>query len=349
MPVEPQVHSDDFRCRSRRVACDARRVSAPIHDDEPDTGEHVARALLRAECPQWAESPLEYVGPSGTDNAMWRVRCGATPDVVVRLPRRTDAIAKIDREALVLRRLAGHHLGDGIATPRLRHLGSAQEVFPHPWCVLEWIDGADAWTARAELGGQPSDRRRSFAEQLAGAVTAIGALDPDGLDPRPVGARGGPIDAIVERLDAWLDDPQWHAAELIDVDAVRRAADDTEVVGAAANDDRAVNHRTVHGDLIPSNLLVDGGRLTAVLDWGGVGVGDPAQDLAPAWAVLDADQRAVFRATVGVDDDTWRRGRTFELEHAVGGILYYVPRRHPLGDIMTRTLRHVLDDARAER
>jgi hypothetical protein len=67
-----------------------------------------------------------------------------------------------------------------------------------------------------------------------------------------------------------------------------------------------------------------------------------AQDLAPAWAVLEARGRAVFREAVGADEASWIRGRTFELEHAVGGVLSYVPRRHPLGDVMARTLDRIL-------
>lgn len=108
--------------------------------------------------------------------------------------------------------------------------------------------------------------------------------------------------------------------------------------------DDTVDTRFVHGDLIPGNLLVRSGRLSAIIDWGGAGHGDPAQDLAPAWSVLDRRSRNVFRLAVGADDATWVRARTIELEHAVGGVLYYVPRRHVLGEVMARTLRRILDD-----
>jgi aminoglycoside phosphotransferase (APT) family kinase protein len=36
----------------------------------------------------------------------------------------------------------------------------------------------------------------------------------------------------------------------------------------------------VHGDVLPHNLLADDGRVTALLDWEFVHVGDPAEDLA---------------------------------------------------------------------
>jgi aminoglycoside phosphotransferase (APT) family kinase protein len=90
--------------------------------------------------------------------------------------------------------------------------------------------------------------------------------------------------------------------------------------------------------------LVTDGRLTSIIDWGSAGCGDRAQDLAPAWAVLERGSRAVFRAAIEVDDAAWVRGRTFKLEQAVGGVLYYAPRGHSLGDVMARTLERILQD-----
>ena len=147
------------------------------------------------------------------------------------------------------------------------------------------------------------------------------------------------MEPLLARLERWLDDPRWRAPELIDVERVRHLAADALHVPDAA--------RTcfVHGDLIPGNLLVRSGRLTAILDWGGAGYGDPSQDLAPAWSVLGPAGRRRFREIVGADDAAWVRGRTIELEHAVGGVVYYVPRGHPLGDVMARTLSRILDEA----
>ena len=98
----------------------------------------------------------------------------------------------------------------------------------------------------------------------------------------------------------------------------------------------------VLGDLIPGNLLVADARLTAVLDWGALGAGDPAQDLIPAWAVLNVAGAAAFRDVLDVDAPSWSRGRGFALEQAVGGIVTYTSRRHPLGEVMQRTLDRLL-------
>lgn len=315
-------------------ACDARGVTERIHDDEPDTSEPVVRILLTAECPQWSASRIQYLESSGTDNAMWRVRLDDQPDVVVRLPRRPGAAAGVERELAVLQQVERSRVRSIVATPSVRHVGQPHEAFPHHWSVLEWIDGSDAWTERADLAGRSLD---SLAHDLAQSVRLIGEVTVVGVQQRPPGSRGGPLLPLLERLDGWLDNPQWNAACLVDVASIKRlAAEALEVA------DEPVIEGFVHGDLIPGNLLVDQGRLTAIIDWGGAGRGDTAQDLAPAWAVLTTAERPAFREALGADDAAWLRGRVFELEHAVGGVLYYVPRRHPLGDVMTRTLGRIL-------
>jgi aminoglycoside phosphotransferase (APT) family kinase protein/GNAT superfamily N-acetyltransferase len=304
-----------------------------IHDDEPDTGEATVRALLASELPAIADLPLSYVRSSGTDNAMWRLRRSHGDDLVVRLPRRPHAAEGVDREVALLQALADRWTS-AVRIPTVRHVGEPHEAFPHRWSVLDWLDGTDAWTARRSI-----DDPDALAVELADAVLAIGALRDLPLQVRPPGRRGGPIGPLVRSLERWLDEPRWDAASLVDVAGVRRlAAEALEVA------DEQVAVGCTHGDLIPGNLLLGDGRLCGVIDWGGAGHGDLAQDLAPAWSVLDAGSRDVFRRSMGVDDAAWIRGRTFELEHAVGGVLYYVPRRHPLGDAMARTLDRILRD-----
>ncbi len=108
--------------------------------------------------------------------------------------------------------------------------------------------------------------------------------------------------------------------------------------------DEVVPDRFVHGDLIPGNVLVTHGRLSAVIDWGGAGIGDAALDLVPAWAILDRGGRGVFRAATGATPAAWLRGRAFALEQAVGGVLRYVPTRHTLAAVMQRSLDWILTD-----
>src|SRR5258706_239884 len=63
-----------------------------------------------------------------------------------------------------------------------------------------------------------------------------------------------------------------------------------------------------HGDPLPGNLLFEGGRLTAVIDFGGLKAGDPACDLQPAWNTFSGASRRLFREAMALDDATWLRG-----------------------------------------
>lgn len=73
----------------------------------------------------------------------------------------------------------------------------------------------------------------------------------------------------------------------------------------------------VHGDVTPTNLLVREGRLSAVIDFGAMAVGDPACDLMIAWTFFGGAERSVFRDALGLDDGTWERGRGWALWKAL--------------------------------
>ncbi len=79
----------------------------------------------------------------------------------------------------------------------------------------------------------------------------------------------------------------------------------------------------MHGDLLPGNLLVVEGRLSAVIDFGGLNVGDPACDLQAAWNVFAGESRRRYRAELEVDDASWVRGRGWALYQAVLALPYY--------------------------
>ncbi len=255
-------------------------MAGRIHDDEHDTSESTVRALLAAQCPQWSGLAMSYLDTSGTDNAMWRVHVPSGDDVVVRLPRRARSTTDVAQEVAVLRAVAGSPLAEIVRTPHVLHVGTAEHVFPLPWTVLGWLDGTDAWTARRSLEEAPEIACRRSRRRGADAIRGLTDVPAPRRHP---GERGGPIEPLLQRLDRWLDDPQWRAADLIDV----AAGATVRGLDAWSLQRSGRDIRFVHGDLIPGNLLVHGGRLSAIIDWGGAGYADPAQDLTPAWAVFD--------------------------------------------------------------
>jgi aminoglycoside phosphotransferase (APT) family kinase protein len=103
----------------------------------------------------------------------------------------------------------------------------------------------------------------------------------------------------------------------------------------------------IHGDVSAGNLLAVQGRLSAVIDFGGLGVGDPACDLMIAWTLFSGESRETFRAALAVDDATWARGRGWALSWALIFIPYYV-HTNPVGvSNAWRTIDEVLADESA--
>jgi len=73
-----------------------------------------------------------------------------------------------------------------------------------------------------------------------------------------------------------------------------------------------------HGDAQPGNLLLDScGRLSAVIDFGTCGIGDPACDTTIAWTFLSGQSQRLFKQPLPVDEATWTRGRGWAIWKAM--------------------------------
>jgi aminoglycoside phosphotransferase (APT) family kinase protein len=174
--------------------------------------------------------------------------------------------------------------------------------------VYPWFEGADATTARV-------DRRQAVCD-LADFLAALHSLDPTG-GPEPGIAnfgRGMPLSQRDRSTRLAISGSR----DLIDTDAVTAAWE--EALRVPPWDRPPV---WIHGDIAAGNLLFRDGRLSAVIDWGGLGVGDPACDLVVAWELFDAEAREVLRTELAVDDATWARGRGWALSTAIVALPYY--------------------------
>jgi aminoglycoside phosphotransferase (APT) family kinase protein len=295
-----------------------------MHADEVHTDASLVAQLLAEQFPQWADLPIAPVPSAGTDNALYRLG----DELAVRLPRIHWAVAQVDKEREWLPRL-GPLLP--LRVPSILVRGEPGAGYPYPWSVYRWLDGHSA------LHEQPPDLRQA-ATDLARFILALQHIDTAGGPPAAAhNLRGAPLaqrDAATREAIASLH-------RLIDVDAATAVWEDA--LRAAECDGPPA---WFHGDLLPGNLLLTGGRLSAVIDWSGLGVGDPACDLMSAWALFSGDSRDVFRAALEVDDATWARGRGQALSQAVIFIPYYW-RTNPVGVAgARRALDAVLDDFR---
>ena len=280
-----------------------------MHHDDVETDAGLVRRLLAAQFPRWADLPIEPVEPQGTDNAIYRIG----EDMVVRLPRRRRTAVTLEKERAWLPRLAPRL---PLATPTPLAEGAPAEEYPFVWSVYGWLDGA---AAAVEPFADPG----LAAIDLARFVTDLQRIDPAGgpapgehnfFRGEPLAARDAAVRASIDRL-----------RDELDVEAVTDIW--AEALGAAAWRRAPV---WIHGDLDRRNLLVAHGRLSAVIDWGGLGVGDPACDVMVAWKVLSAESRGAFRTALSVDEATWTRARGWALSQTLGALSYYTEETNPV-------------------
>jgi aminoglycoside phosphotransferase (APT) family kinase protein len=269
-----------------------------MHADELVIDEPLVRRLLAEQFPEWTDRPLSRVLPAGTVNAIFRLG----DELAVRLPRRHGRVEPGGKELEWLPRLAPL-LPLEIPIPIAQGQPSAD--YPWYWDVLTWVDGET--TPVEDLDAVEA------ARELASFVEALQRVDPTGA---PSG-RGIPLAERNPEIRRWLarfDGGSWAETEW------QRA------LAAAPWEGPPVWH---HGDLDVRNWLVRDGRITGVIDWGSMGVGDPACDVMVAWKLHSSAARDAFRDALPTDDATWARARGWALSQAVAALTYYTPENNP--------------------
>ncbi|KOF18925.1 aminoglycoside phosphotransferase [Ensifer adhaerens] len=255
----------------------------------------LARRLIAAQFPQWATLDIRPVLPGGWDNRTFHLG----RDMTVRLPSAASYALQVEKEQLWLSKLAPH-LPLPIPVPLAR--GKPGEGYLWPWSVYRWRPGETATDDR--IGDLTI-----FAQDLARFLVALRQADASGGPlPGPHNFyRGGP--------PAHYDEETRRALVALEGRIDTAAARDVWAAALAASWQGAPVW--FHGDISWGNLLVEGGRLSAVIDFGTSGIGDPACDLAIAWTLFHGQSREAFRAGVALDAGTWARGRGWTLWKAL--------------------------------
>jgi aminoglycoside phosphotransferase (APT) family kinase protein len=273
-------------------------ASKRMHLDEIEIDEALVRRLLAEQFPDWAGLPVRRVEPSGTVNAIFRLG----DELSVRLPRRHGPTEPGSKELQWLPRLAPL-LPVEIPVPVAQ--GRPGGDYPWFWEIHTWVRGETVPVAEI-------DAIRA-AEDLAALVGALWRVSPVGA-PR---GRGIPLAERDRELRHWL--PRFRGDPAV-VDEWERA------LATPTWDSPPVWH---HGDIDARNWLVRDGRISGVIDWGSMGVGDPACDVMVAWKLHSASARDAFRAALPVDDATWERARGWAVSQAVAALSYYTPENNP--------------------
>jgi aminoglycoside phosphotransferase (APT) family kinase protein len=276
----------------------------PIHADEVRADVGQVRRLLAAQCPQWADLPVTSLPDEleGTDHVLFRVG----RELVARMPKIGGAVDQAESDARWLPVLASHL---PVRIPVPLHVGEPGAGYPWRWTVVPWVAGSTP----PRLGCDDVH----LARDLAAFARALHAVDPAGGPVKPPGSRG----AALRHADDGVRRVLPRLAEYDDGFDVAAAEAAWDACLAAPDWDRSLVW--IHGDLQPGNLILDGGRLAAVIDFGALGIGDPAPDVAPALWTFTGAARAAYREAIGYDDSTWRRACGWALAPSLTGIDNY--------------------------
>jgi aminoglycoside phosphotransferase (APT) family kinase protein len=269
-----------------------------MHADELEIDDALVRGLLAEQFPDLADLPRERVEPQGTVNAVFRLG----DELAVRLARRKGRAEPGGKELEWLPKLAPL-LPLEVPVPVAQ--GHPTAAYPWYWDVYRWVDGVTAPVEEIDA--------IQAARDLGQFVAALQTADPAGAPP----GRGIPLTERDREIRPWL----------------ARFADSTVTAGreralaAPSWDGPPVWH---HGDLDVRNWLVRAGRITGVIDWEAMGVGDPACEVMVAWKLHSPAARDAFRDALPTDDATWERARGWALSQAVAALAYYTPENNPV-------------------
>jgi aminoglycoside phosphotransferase (APT) family kinase protein len=260
-----------------------------------DINPSLVRQLIGSQFPQWADLPITPVQFDGWDNRTFHLG----DEMTVRLPSAEWYVLQVEKEHRWLPKLAPL-LPLPIPVPLA--MGVPAGDYPWPWSVYQWLDGEIATVGHiADL--------REFAVKLAEFLIALMRIDSTGGPPP------GPHNFYRGVPPSVYDGETRQAIEILNDKIDRDAC--TEVWEAALASTWQDAPVWFHGDVASGNLLVKDGRLSAVIDFGTSGVGDPACDLAIAWTLFEGESREAFRSALPLDHATWARGRGWTLWKAL--------------------------------
>lgn len=288
-----------------------------MHNEEVHIDAALVRRLVAEQFPRWADLPIRAVRSTATVNAIYRLG----DQLYARLPRVEEWARDLDKEWRWLPRLAPRL---SLRIPEPVGKGQPAGSYPFSWAIYRWIEGQP-------YSDEIVDDEYRAARDLAQFVVELRRIDPGGA---PRGGR-----KPLRELDLATRAAIESSREVIDSDAATVAWE-----GALQAPAWRGTLAWIHGDLLRPNVLVHGGRLCAVIDFGGAGVGDPAADVIAAWSVFGHAGRRAFRDSLDVDDGTWNRARGFALHQAAMIIPYYAETNPGFVALAKRTVEEVLAD-----
>ncbi|GHU24323.1 phosphotransferase [Spirochaetia bacterium] len=268
-----------------------------LHDGQMEINVELVKSLIQSQFPEYENLPIVEFDSTGTVNSIFKLG----NDLYVRLPIVETYADSLLKEYKILPYFSKQL---SIEIPEPIKLGEPDTLYPFNWAIYKWIDG------------EPYDNNKIVNSQiivseLVNFIKELHAIDL--LDDAPKAGRKPLLELNTMTIETLND-----SKEEIEYTKVIKTWE--KLVNTPVWDKKPV---WIHADLLKSNILVKNNRVAAVIDFGGAGIGDPAFDIIPAWAIFDSKNRYIFRKLLNVNDTVWHRACAYALHQAALIIPYY--------------------------
>lgn len=268
-----------------------------LHKNEVEINKELAENLIEIQCPRYFHEAISQLTLSGTENVMFTLG----EDKLIRLPRIEEAVHSLEKESKWLPALGGNL---NISIPKVIFNGKPSNSYPFPWLIISKLEGKDVSSEN------PLDDN-SACEDLAQFI----------LNLRSIPAKDGPACSRGMSL-SYRDKAVRKSILLLEEEY------DTKLLTNLWESSLSVSEWRkepfwLHGDIHRGNILVKSGKISAILDFGLCGIGDPSCDLMAAWTLLNTKARRKFFSLLNADSDSIKKARGWALSMGILGYPYY--------------------------
>ena len=283
----------------------------------------LVKKLIAEQFPEYAHLPIGSVRKQGHDNRTYRLG----NDMLVRMPSAEYYALKVPKEQELLP-LLKPYLSIDIPVPI--RMGNASHDYPFNFSIYKWLEGTSANFLKLN-----DKALESIAIQLAKFLKELhGIVGIDGPSPGKHNGWGG------DHVSVYDEGARKQISELSEIIDEYKAM---ELWEQACKTKRNKIPVWIHGDFAFGNFLIKDGKLSGVIDFGGMAIGDPASDLVIAWTFLKGKSREIFKQAMDLDSETWLRARGWVLWKATFDLCETEDKNTPEADTQKRIIKDVLE------
>lgn len=284
---------------------------------------NLARKLIAEQFSEYANLLITEVEKQGHDNRTYRLG----NHMLIRIPTDQSYALKVPKEQKLLPQLAKCL---SLSIPDPIKMGKPSADYPYPFSIYKWLPGKSI-----NLLTITEQDKESLAFYLAKFLKELQAIaDVEGPEPGQHNWWRG------DHVSVYNKGAREQIPELTDIIDTNKAIHLWDKACATKWDQTPV---WIHGDFAIGNMLMDSGKLSAIIDFGGTAVGDPACDLVIAWTYLSGKSREIFMREMDLDQDTWFRARAWALWKATFELCQIADKNSPEAKLQKRIIDEVMN------